>query len=80
MGLIVDRLHTWRTMLRGGTPQVRLELRGRAWFVEHDLRAGAQLRLDKSGRALLMALRHLGRIAEVRGCMLGRGGRARRAQ
>ncbi len=41
-------------------------MRGRFWFVECDLKAGSTLKLDKSGRALLMTLRHLGRIQEVR--------------
>jgi hypothetical protein len=44
-------------------------LRGRAWFLDADLRGappGAALRPDKSGRALLQLLRHLGRVQEQR--------------
>jgi hypothetical protein len=41
-------------------------VRGRFWALEADLRAGAVLRLDKTGKAVLTLLRHLGRVAEVR--------------
>lgn len=40
-------------------------MRGQYWFTEGELRNGAALRPDKTGKALLMALRHLGRISEV---------------
>lgn len=42
------------------------ELHGTRWVLESDLRSGSALRMDKSGRATLTALRHLGRLAEVR--------------
>ena len=41
-------------------------IKGRHWFTEPDLKAGACIRSDKTGRALLTVLRHLGRIQEVR--------------
>ena len=45
--------------------KVKEGARGQRWFLETDLRSGAALRPDKSGRALLMLLRHLGRVSEV---------------
>ncbi|KAK9835147.1 hypothetical protein WJX81_001101 [Elliptochloris bilobata] len=41
-------------------------VKGRYWFTEPDLKAGACIRSDKTGRALLTVLRHLGRIQEMR--------------
>jgi hypothetical protein len=41
-------------------------VKGRHWFTEPDLKAGACLRPDKTGRALITVLRHLGRIQEAR--------------
>lgn len=35
-------------------------------MLESDLKAGVALKLDKSGKAILTVLRHLGRIAEAR--------------
>jgi hypothetical protein len=46
--------------------KVKEGARGQRWFLEADLRGGSALRPDKSGRALLMLLRHLGRVSEVR--------------
>ena len=56
-------------------PQCAEPLRGRPWVLEADLKAGAHLRLDKSGKAMLTLLRHLGRLAEVRAAALGAGAR-----
>lgn len=36
-------------------------LKGRSWLMESDLRSGAAVRLDKTGKTLLTLLRHLGR-------------------
>ncbi|EFN57576.1 hypothetical protein CHLNCDRAFT_143235 [Chlorella variabilis] len=41
-------------------------LKGRSWVLEADLRTGTAVRLDKTGKALLTLLRHLGRLQEVR--------------
>jgi hypothetical protein len=41
-------------------------LKGRSWVLESDLKTGAAVRPDKSGRALLTLLRHLGRLQEAR--------------
>ncbi|KAI7839366.1 hypothetical protein COHA_006891 [Chlorella ohadii] len=41
-------------------------LKGRSWLMESDLRSGAAVRLDKTGKTLLTLLRHLGRLQEVR--------------
>ena len=41
-------------------------LKGKVWVLEADLKSGAALRLDKTGKALLTLLRHLGRIGEAR--------------
>lgn len=37
-------------------------LKGRSWVLESDLRSGAAVRLDKTGKTLLTLLRHLGRL------------------
>lgn len=55
--------------------QSREGVKGRFWFLEQDLKAGTVVKLDKSGRNLLMTLRHLGRIAEVGGPAGGPRGR-----
>jgi hypothetical protein len=34
--------------------------------VETDLKAGTAIRMDKTGKSILMLLRHLGRLQEVR--------------
>jgi hypothetical protein len=39
--------------------------KGRFWFVETDLRSGTAIRMDKTGKSILMLLRHLGRLQEV---------------
>jgi hypothetical protein len=39
--------------------------KGRFWFVETDLRSGSAIRMDKTGKSILMLLRHLGRLQEV---------------
>jgi hypothetical protein len=54
--------------------QGREGIRGNFWFTEADLRNGAALRPDKTGKGLLMVLRHLGRLSEV-----GRAGQLPRA-
>ncbi|DBA94524.1 hypothetical protein WJX77_000633 [Trebouxia sp. C0004] len=41
-------------------------IRGRHWFLESDLKGGATLKIDKTGKAILTVLRHLGRLIEVR--------------
>lgn len=46
--------------------QLKEGVRGRWWFLEADCRAGQHIKLDKSGRAVLTALRALGRLQEVR--------------
>lgn len=46
--------------------QMKEGVRGRWWFLEADCRGGQHVKLDKSGRAVLTALRALGRLAEVR--------------
>lgn len=40
--------------------------KGRFWFLENDLRAGTAVKMDKSGKSMLMLLRHLGRLQELR--------------
>jgi len=42
--------------------------RGRFWFLETELKAGTAVRMDKTGKSILMLLRHLGRLQEVGGC------------
>ncbi|KAI8465707.1 MAG: hypothetical protein J3K34DRAFT_525133 [Monoraphidium minutum] len=49
-------------------------VRGQFWFTETELRNGAALRPDKTGKGLLMALRHLGRLSEVRANVEALGG------
>jgi hypothetical protein len=39
--------------------------KGRFWFFETDLKAGTAIRMDKTGKSILMLLRHLGRLQEV---------------
>lgn len=41
-------------------------LKGRVWAMESDLKSGAALRLDNTGKTILTLLRHLGRVAELR--------------
>lgn len=41
-------------------------VKGHFWFLEADLREGQLVKLDKSGKAMLTLLRHLGRLQEVR--------------
>lgn len=41
-------------------------LKGKTWALESDLKSGAALRLDKTGKTILTLLRHLGRVSEVR--------------
>ena len=41
-------------------------LKGRVWVMESDLKSGAALRLDKTGKTMLTLLRHLGRLSETR--------------
>ncbi|KAI3438852.1 hypothetical protein D9Q98_001269 [Chlorella vulgaris] len=42
------------------------QLKGRNWVLESDMKNGTAVRLDKTGKSLLMLLRHLGRLQEVR--------------
>ncbi len=39
--------------------------KGKFWFSESDMKGGGQLKLDKSGKAIITVLRHLGRLSEV---------------
>ena len=41
-------------------------VKGSFWLTEHDMRKGTILKLDKTSKAILTVLRHLGRINEVR--------------
>lgn len=47
------------------TLQGKEGIRGRFWFVDSDLKKGTALKLDKTGKAILTVLRHLGRLTEV---------------
>jgi Spindle and kinetochore-associated protein 1 len=63
--------------------QTKDGIKGRYWMTEADLRRGAVLKLDKSGRAVLMMMRTLGRLQEVRGASVvsnerEEGGRGRK--
>lgn len=40
-------------------------MKGRFWFMEADMKQTQTLRPDKTGKALLTVLRHLGRLHEV---------------
>ena len=55
----------------GPVVQGKEGIRGKPWFVESDLKGGAALKLDKTGKAILTVLRHLSRLTEVR-CPLPR--------
>ena len=46
-------------------PQGKEGIRGKFWFVDSDLKGGTALKLDKTGKAILTVLRHLGRLSEV---------------
>lgn len=46
--------------------QGREGVKGLWWFSENDLKSGSAIKMDKSGRAVLMVMRHLGRLQEVR--------------
>ncbi|GFR52007.1 hypothetical protein Agub_g14430 [Astrephomene gubernaculifera] len=41
-------------------------IKGHYWFLDSDLREGSLVKPDKSGKAMLTLLRHLGRLQEVR--------------
>ena len=41
-------------------------MKGHHWFMEADMKQTQTLRPDKTGKALLTVLRHLGRLHEVR--------------
>ncbi len=41
-------------------------IKGHHWFMEADMKQTQTLRPDKTGKALLTVLRHLGRLHEVR--------------
>ena len=49
-----------------GATQSKEGVKGRYWFMEADLRDGVALKADKTGKTILMVLRHLGRLQEVR--------------
>jgi hypothetical protein len=51
--------------VRHPAPQGKEGIRGHFWFTEVELRNGSALRPDKTGKGLLMMLRHLGRLSEV---------------
>eukprot|EP00878_Enallax_costatus_P033344 GHUV01036764.1.p1 GENE.GHUV01036764.1~~GHUV01036764.1.p1 ORF type:complete len:218 (+),score=90.14 GHUV01036764.1:1036-1689(+) len=40
-------------------------VKGRYWFPETELKAGIAVKMDKTGKSILMLLRHLARLAEV---------------
>jgi hypothetical protein len=40
-------------------------VKGQYWFMEADMKNASTLRPDKTGKALLTVLRHLGRIQEA---------------
>ena len=44
-----------------------LSTTGEYFFIDDDLKAYSQLKMDSTGRAILTMLRHCGRIREVRG-------------
>ena len=48
-------------------PQSKEAAKGRYWFLETDLKSGTAIRMDKTGKSILMLLRHLGRLQEVSG-------------
>ena len=50
--------------------QAREGVKGCFWFMEADMRQTQTLRPDKTGKALLTVLRHLGRLHEVRPLLL----------
>ena len=41
-------------------------MHARMWFLQSDTKRGATVKFDKSGQALLLLLRHLKRVSEVR--------------
>lgn len=49
-------------------------VKGRYWFPETELKSGIAVKMDKTGKSILMLLRHLGRLAEVRHIFVGRRG------
>lgn len=54
--------------------------KGRFWFVETDLRSGTAIRMDKTGKSILMLLRHLGRLQEVSAASPGSSASLQQAQ
>lgn len=40
--------------------------KGQLWFLEDDLRAGTSIKADKTGKATLTLLRHMGRLHDLR--------------
>ena len=40
-------------------------MRGKFWLTDADLKKSSTLRADKTGKAIMTILRHLGRVAEV---------------
>lgn len=46
--------------------QKREDVQGRPFLLEHDLKDGDKLRMDKTGKTIMVLLRHLGRVQEVR--------------
>ena len=45
--------------------QTKEGVKGRHWFLDNDLKSGTSLKLDKTGKAMMTLLRHLGRLSEV---------------
>lgn len=41
--------------------------KGRFWFLETDLKVGQAVKMDKTGKSMLMLLRNAGRLQEVGG-------------
>ena len=46
--------------------QGKESMRGRHWLLETDLKDGSTLKLDKTSKSILIILRQLGRLQEVR--------------
>lgn len=48
-----------------GDVQSKDAVKGKCWLMDMDLRKGSVLKPDKTGKAIMTILRHLGRIHEV---------------
>ena len=58
-----DRNHAYWLMVHFGNNEL---LKGKFFFIESDMKLGQAVRMDNTGRSLLVLLRHLGRTTEVR--------------